>query len=234
MSPAVLVEQQPVRQEPVDGELTLLIREARIRQRRRQINRALGGLVIAAGAGLIALLAAGDVWPTADAARSGRPASLAAGACPASPARFVSNSAYAATVLGQGRIRLAIGNVYLKRIRRVVLGTTSSPGWSGIEAIWVREPGIPGTLTVHGMRLGKPGAAANPGATANPGAIAVASSNAGPGRDVLPLPPGAANTAPGGVQLYPAVIWVRSGGCYSLNVRGRGLSERIVLDAQRR
>ncbi len=127
-----------------------------------------------------------------------------------------------ATVLGRGAVRLGIGNVYLKRSRRVVLGTTSTPGWYAIEAIWIRQPGHPGTLTVHGARLGKPGP------------IEVGSSNVGPGNDALPLTPGSANTAPGGLQLYPAAIWVHSGGCYAVTVHGRGVDDRIVFGAQAR
>ena len=106
----------------------------------------------------------------------------------------------------------------------MVLGTTGTPGWSAIEVIWVRQPGHPGTIAVRGARLGKPGP------------IDVGSSDAGqsPGSAALSLAPGSANTAPGGAQLYPGVIWVRSGGCYALNVNGRGLRERIVFDAQAR
>ena len=219
MTPAALVEQESVEQE-----LTLLIREARRRQRRRRISRALVALGITAAAALAALAAAGAYSSTAQPATTGVSATRTGGACPTSPARFVANSSFAASVLGRGGLRLAIGNRYLKRSRRVVLGSTGTPGWSAMEVIWVRQPGHPGTIAVHGVRLGKSGP------------IDVGSSDAGqsPGSPGLSLVPGSANTAPGGVQLYPGVIWVRSGGCYALTVNGRGLRERIVFDAQAR
>lgn len=215
-------DQDPADQEPVAWELTLLIREARRRQRRRRTARAVGTLAIAAGSALAVLAVAGA--EPGHPARGSLRSAQAAGSCPASSARFVTNSSFAATVLGRGAVRLGIGNVYLQARRRVVLGTTGSPAWWAIEAIWIRQPGHSGTLTVRGVRLNRPGP------------IDVGSSDAGesPGSAALSLPPESANTAPGGVQLYPAVIWVRSGGCYALTVHGRDLNERIVFAAQPR
>ena len=123
-------------------------------------------------------------------------------------------------MLGRGAVWLGIGNLFLKRIRRVVLGTTSTPGWYAIEAIWIGRPGHPGTLTVHGARLGKPGP------------IDVGSSNVGPGKRCAPTCARKRQHRAWRVELYPAAIWVHSGGCYAVTVRGRGVDERIVFGAQ--
>lgn len=223
MTPAALLEPESVAQD-VEHELNLLIREARRRQRRRLISRGLGALAILAAAALVVLTAAGAYSPAVQPGRSGRPATRAARGCPSSAARFVSNSSLAATVFGRGAVRLAIGNVYLRRSRRVVLGAAADhrSGWFALEVIWVKEPSYVGAATIRGTRLGRPGA------------IEVQSDGDGltPGSDMRRLPPTSPNSTPDGAQLYPGAIWVRSGGCYSVTVRGRKFTERIVLDAQ--
>ncbi len=221
MTPAALQVHERL-ESAAEQELSLLIEQARQRQRRRQARRALAGLVTSVVAAVAALAVSGAYSPAADLLDGGRPASATAAGCPASPARFVANGTFVATVLGRGPVRLAIGNVYLKARRRIVLGATDTPGWSAIEVIWVRQPGHAGTLAVRGARLYRRGS------------IAVQSSDSGPGSGALTLAPAAANTAPGGLQLYPGVVWVRSGGCYALTVSGRRLSERLVFAAQAR
>ncbi len=223
MTQAALLETESVAQE-VEQELNLLIREARRRQRRRLISRALGALAISIGAALVVLTAAGADSPSVRPGLSGRTAAQAVPSCPSSAARFVSNSSFAATVFGRGAVRLAIGNEYLKRSRRVVLGTAANlrSGWLALEVIWIKEPSYVGAATIRGTRLGRPGV------------IDVQSSGEGltPGTDTLRLPPSSPNSTPNGAQLYPGAIWVRSGGCYAVTVSGRKFTERIVLNAQ--
>jgi hypothetical protein len=119
-----------------------------------------------------------------------------------------------------------MGNEYLRRPRRVVLGTAANPrsGWLALEVIWVRDPRYRETVALRGTRFGKRGP------------IDIGSSDTGlsPGSAALSLPSRSPNTAPGGSQLYPGAIWVRSGGCYEVNVSGRGFHERIVFDSQSR
>jgi hypothetical protein len=216
MAPAGLVER-----ESADEELLLLIREARLRQRRRLVRQTLGLLIASVCVGLAVLALTGTYSATANLSVSGRPAPSAAGDCPTSPARFVSNSVFSATVLGRGTVRLAIGNVYLKARRRVVLGTTETPAWSAIEVIWLVANRYRGSLLVHGVRLEKPGA------------IDLQSSDGGlaPGGGTLVLPPSSPNPLGNGQRVYAGAIWVRSAGCYAVTVRGRGVNDRIVVGA---
>jgi len=228
MAPAGLLEHEAtdeeflLQHEATDDELFLLIREARRRQRRRLVRRALVLLVTSVIAAVAALAATGAYSPAADLTAGGRPASAGVGACPTSPARFVANSVYSATVLGRGTVRLATGNVYLKARRRIVLGTTGTTGWSAIEAIWVVDSSYQRPLALSGKRVGKPGA------------IDLQSADAGlaPGGHGLVLAPESPNATGDRQRLYAGAIWVRSAGCYAVTVSGRGIHERIVFAAQ--
>jgi hypothetical protein len=204
-----------VEQEAPEQELNLLIREARRRQRRRRLALSAG---VTAALGLALGLAMGVGSAGTPAARSSRerPPSLGPnGRCPTSPATFVANAVFDATVLGRGTVRLAIGNVYDKARSRVLLGTTQVPGWSAIEAIWVTAPGYHGSFVVRGVRLG------------TPGPIDVEY----PGPGSLEIPAEVDNTG-FGFRVYPGSVWVRSSGCYAVQISGRGFNESIVFDGR--
>ena len=209
-----------VEQEAPENELNLLIREARRRQRRRRLaltTVATAVLVIAVG---LAVAGRSSRSPTR-LIHGSLPGLGPQGQCPASPATFVSNAVYDATVLGRGTVRLAIGNRYDRARGRVVLGTTEAPGWSAMLAIWVTAPGYDGTFVVRGRRLGAPG----------PIDVHADGTGLHPGAGPLSIPAEADNTGYG-FRIYPGSVWVRSSGCYAVQITGRGLSESIVFDAQ--
>ena len=126
-----------------------------------------------------------------------------------------------ATVFGRGLVRLAIGNRYDKASRRVTLGTTTAPGWLAIEAIWLTARGYDGPFIARGVRLGRPGP------------IEVKQANLGqaPGSGPLSIPAEGDNTG-FGFRVYPGSVWVRSSGCYAVQISGRGFNESIVFDGR--
>jgi hypothetical protein len=214
----------PVEHEAAEHELSLLIREARRRQRRRRLALTISATAvvgIALGLAIVVGSARSPARPSV-----GRPPSLGPnGRCPTSPTRFVSNAVFDATVLGHGIVRLAVGNRYDEARRRVLLGTTEAPGWAAIQAIWVTVPGYDGSFVVRGVRLGTPGPIdvrpADTGITAGPY----------PGTGALSIPSEVDNTGYG-FRVYPGNVWVRSSGCYAVQISGHGFNESIVFDAQ--
>jgi hypothetical protein len=211
-----------VEQEPAELEFELLIREARHRQWRRRRRRALVGvsaLVVVAGA----LAAATDLLSSSAGNDGGRQTGASATACSASPAEFVSNSVFAATVIGTGRVRLGIGNVYEQTRRRVVVRHAGARSWGGIEAIWwLADADVRGPITVRGVALDRQGP------------IEVQPSDGGlaPGSGALTLQSNfqSAPNASAYPTVYPGSLWVRRGGCYAVDLSARGFSERIVID----
>jgi hypothetical protein len=119
-------------------------------------------------------------------------------------------------------VRLGVGNVYQGAQRRVVVYHRGSDGWGGIEAIWVVRRGAPLPLTVRGVALGKHAAVevqgANGGLTQGSGPLTLR----GPS-DAAPVQP-----YPG--SLYAGSLWVRTGGCYAVDVTGRDFRERLVFN----
>ena len=209
-------------QERAELELELLIREARHRQRRRRIrlaSSAVSSLVIAG----LAIGAVTHLLSAATHNRAGRPAVMSGAACSASPATFVSNAVFDATVIGTGSVRLGVGNDYVKTGARVVLYHRTTRSWAGIEAIWwLRDPDVRGPITVRGIALG------------NQGPIEVQPSDGGlaPGSGPFELPSNfqPAPDASAYPAVYPGSIWVRTAGCYAVDLSARGFNERIVFD----
>lgn len=205
----------------LERELELLIREARRRQRRRRRARAL----IACGALAVAGAATGAVSGqfakvTGSGGDTPRSAAGAGARCPTSPASFVSNATFAATVIGNGRVRLGVGNVYETTRRRVVVYHHAARSWGGIEAIWwVARSGTRGPITVRGVALGKQG----------PFEVQPSGGGQAPGVGSLTLP-APSPLFPG--STYPGSLWVRTGGCYAVDISGRGFHERIVFDVR--
>lgn len=209
--------------EATESELELLIREARRRRRRRRIRLALISVPTFGSAAVITAVASGWLPALTGDAPAGRASSGASTArCPVSPARFVANSTFSATVIGDGRVRLGVGNIYQGAQRRVVVYHRGSHGWGGIEAIWVVRRGAPLPLVARGVALGKRAAvevqAADGGQTQGSGPLTLS----GP-TDASPV-----TAYPGSV--YAGSLWVRTGGCYAVDVTGRGFSERLVFD----
>lgn len=217
-------EHQQDDHERVGGELDLLIREARRRQRRRQLRLALLTLAAVASAAVVTAAAGWLTRATDGGTGRGMPAGTAAARCPASPVRWVANSQFDAYVLGNGPLRLGIGVRYDSRRQLVVLGR-GTPHWGAIEAIWwLARPGrMPAAITVRGRALGKPAP------------IEVRPSDGGlaPGHGPLRFVNDfrAAPDASPFLTYYPGSVWLRTGGCYALDVSGRGFHERLVFHA---
>lgn len=212
-----------VEQEEVELELDLLIREARRRQRRRRLTLVLVTLIGLVGVG--AATGALSGWLAGESNKvsaGGLSASRPGARCPASPVRWVANSQFDAYVVGTGGFRLGIGNAY-RRNRGFVLGR-GTRRWAGIEAIWwlAKPERVPGPITIRGRALD------------GQGPIEVRPSDGGqaPGSGPLTLPDDfqpAPHASPYPAA-YPGSIWVRAGGCYAVDVSGRGFSERLVLN----
>lgn len=216
-----------IEHEQVELELDLLIREAHRRRRRRQLRMA--ALTLAAVGSIGVATAAANGWLAGlvdSGAARGPSAQRSAASCPASPARMVSNATFAATVIGDGPVRLGIGNVYSSHPRRVFVYHRKARGWGGIEAIWVVTHGVHEPVAVRGFALERQGP------------IDVASSDGGqaPGATTLTLS-GPSEEAPNPsypASVYAGALWVRAGGCYAIDVSARGLRERLVLDVAMR
>lgn len=222
------VEHEQVGYEQAERELDLLIREARRRQRRRRLRLAVLMLAAFGSAGVVAASASGWLAELTDSGPAhGRSASTTGGRCPVSPVRWVANAQFDAYVLGNGPFRLGMGVRYDLRSHQVVLGQ-GTPHWGAIEAIWwLARPGrLPETITVRGVALGthapievRP---SNGGLAPGRGPL-VFSNDFHPARNASPFP-----------TFYPGSVWLRTGGCYALNISGRGFHERLVLDVAQR
>lgn len=209
-------------------ELELLIREARRRQRRRRVRLALLMLAALGSAGVRAAGASGWLAELTDSGTAhGRSASTASGRCAVSPARWVANSQFDAYVLGNGPFRLGMGVPYDSRRHQVILGQ-GTPHWGAIEAIsWLARPGrMPSAITVRGVALGthapievRP---SNGGLAPGRGPL-IFTNDFRPARNASPFP-----------TFYPGSVWLRAGGCYALDISGRGFHERLVFDVAQR
>jgi hypothetical protein len=206
-----------VEREEAELELDLLIREARQRQRRRRLILTFATTFACGIAALAAVAATGGISTgTHVATANSYSASAAGGRCPATPARLVANSVFTATVIGDGPVRLGIGNEYEKTRRTVIVYQPRPRGWGGIEVLWIERPTARGPITVRGIALGKRG----------PVEVQPSENGLAPGAGSLTLPP---RTALNPDLIDPGALWVRAAGCYAVEISGRGFSERIVF-----
>jgi len=201
----------------------LLIEEARRRQRHRWL------------AVLLAIAIGATSYFVVQATSTGTPSILSLpllarplhlpslgpnGICPTSTAGFLNIPLTGAGLyLGDGPVRLDVGNAGDVAHGHVILGGTSSSGWYGIEAIWVSLPRYQGSFIVRGARIGGAGridvwAANQP----NPGPFLVPAGRAGYGN------------YGDGYRALPASVSVGAPGCYGIQVDGHGFSEVIVVD----
>ena len=147
-----------VEQEPADLELELLIREARHRQRRRRLRRArpASPALVIAGVAAVAL----THWLPAATHNDDRaaPQCMSGATCSSSPARFVSNAVFDATVIGSGSVRLGVGNDMRGRARAWSSLPPSRPKLGRHRGDLVAAgPEVRGPITVRGVALGKQG-----------------------------------------------------------------------------
>jgi hypothetical protein len=208
-----------------EDELALLIREACRRQRRRRLRVTLLTAVVGSAA-LATTAASGWLSAPAPSGTAGAPsATRSVTRCPASPARRVSNATFAATVIGDGPVRLGVGNVYEPKAQRFLVYEHRAGSWGGIEAIWwVSKRAARGPVIVRGVPLGKQRPLEVQPSHGGQGPGAGPLTLSGPS-DAFPAYPGAASAG----AVYAGSLWVRAGGCYGVEISGRGISERLVF-----
>jgi len=139
-------------------------------------------------------------------------------ACPATPGAPVDTytSYFVGTALGNGPVRVAIGNRGDLLHGQVQGGGTEVPGWSALETLWFAMPSYDGPFVVRGERLGGLGPINVDGSATNPSPLVV--------------PPGPTANTEGGIRVAPVSTWVRSPGCYAWQVDGLSFSYVIVVN----
>lgn len=222
----------------------LLIREARRRQRRRQLTALL--LLLAAGGAYLGLQGAASA-PPQHASLLSRPLHFPAlrpgGRCPVSSGYMANNAYFAGGVLGNGPVRVLVGNAGDIPHGHAKLATTATHGWFSLETLWFAIPSYNGSFVVRGARLGRRGAIevqpGDEGQAPGRGPLIV---SAGPTintyytnwRPVHVRDPVTGRLSLAyfgyGYRTVPGSTWVKSPGCYAWQVDGRGFSEDIVVD----
>jgi hypothetical protein len=207
----------------IAAQADLLFKEAKRRERRRRLFWF--GACLAAGAAVCGYLAARSVATSALSPSLLQrplpyPSLSRSGSCPASPGRPISNSLFGGVALGNGPIRVLVGNSGDLRRGHVRLGTTEAPGWFALETIWFAMPGYNGPFVVDAKRIG-----ASTPIEVQPGPTGME-----PGSRSLVVPAGPTANTHAGYRTVPGSTWVRSSGCYAWRVEGPHLSEMIVVD----
>jgi hypothetical protein len=118
--------------------------------------------------------------------------------------------------LGDGPVRVAVGNHGDLLKGQVQVGSTGTPGWSALETLWFAMPSYDGPFVVRGERLGGSGSINVDGSATNPAPLVV--------------PPGPTANTEGGIRVAPVSTWVTSPGCYAWQVDGLTFSYVIVVD----
>ncbi len=138
--------------------------------------------------------------------------------CPATTGAPVDTytSYFGGVALGDGPVRVAIGDGGDLRRGQAQLGNPDVPGWFALETLWFAMPSYDGPFVVRGERLGAPGPINVDGSATNPSPLVV--------------PPGPTENTQGGVRVAPVSTWVKSPGCYAWQVDGLSFSYDIVVD----
>ena len=138
--------------------------------------------------------------------------------CPATPGAPVSTytSYFFGDALGDGPVRVAIGNRGNILRGQVQVGSTGVPGWLALETLWFAMPDYGGPFVVRGERLGRPGPIDVDGSATDPSPLVV--------------PPGPTANTIDGIRVAPVSTWVKSPGCYAWQVDGLNFSYVIVVD----
>ena len=138
--------------------------------------------------------------------------------CPATRGAPVATytSYFGGTALGDGPVRVAIGNGGNLRRGQAQLGSTDVPGWFALETLWFAMPSYDGPFVVRGEPLGGSGSIHVDGSP----------TNASP----LVVPPGPTTNTQHGIRVAPVSTWVTSPGCYGWQVDGLSFSYVIVVD----
>jgi hypothetical protein len=139
--------------------------------------------------------------------------------CPATPGAPVATytSYFGGTALGDGPVRVAIGDGGNLRRGQAQLGSPDVPGWFALETLWFAMPSYDGPFVVRGEPLGGSGSIHVDGSP----------TNASP----LVVPPGPTANTQHGIRVAPVSTWVTSPGCYGWQVDGLSFSYVIVVAA---
>ena len=139
--------------------------------------------------------------------------------CPATHGRPVNTADFGGVALGSGPVRPIIAEEPARDARRGIadlIDPTSVPPWLGVKTLWFSVPAYQGPFVIRAKRLGGSGPV-----------------GLGEGPTVAPLvvPPGPTVNGEQGWREAPGGIWVRSPGCYALQVDGLTFSYVIVIRA---
>jgi len=209
--------------EPDPADADLLFKEAKQREHKRRLLW-LGVAVVALGATAGGYLTATNSSPHPESLVT-RPLhfpSVAAGeSCPATPGHPVHTSFFDGVALGNGPVRVLVGNHGDLLRGQADLGTSQAHGWFALEMIWFSVPGYDGPFVVRAKRLGASGP------------IRVKPGDAGtvPGSGPLVVPAGPTINTQDGYRTVPGSTWVTSSGCYAWQIDGQNFSEVITVDA---
>jgi len=202
------------------GEVELLIREARGRQRRR-----LGMILVLVTAASAYVVARATTSPRLSAALLARPLHFPTlgpgGRCPVSTGSKLDNSYFTGTALGRGPVRVLLADRGDVLRGRVDLGASAAHRWSALQTLWIAMPRYSGAFVVRAARVGAP----------RPIEVQASQTGLSPGSGPLVVAEGSTSNSQDGYRTVPGSTWVRSPGCYAWQVDGRGFSEIVVVDA---
>jgi len=202
----------------------LLIQEARRRQRHRWLA-VVSAVVIGATSYAVVQVTSTGTPSILSLPLLSRPLHLPSlgpnGSCPTSTATSLNTPVTGrGPYLGDGPVRLDVGNGGNLARGQVILGGPLSSGWYGIETIWVSLPSYQGPFIVRGARIGSAGRI-DVWRTNQP--------NSGP--FVAPAGRAGYGNYEDGYRALPDGVHVGAPGCYGIQVDGRGFSEVIVVEA---
>lgn len=107
------------------------------------------------------------------------------------------------------------------------------PGWGVLDVIWISDPSYVGPVLLRARRLDDPSSGSNSGASDIQVRLPLGASDSATdvtlGDPVLPQP---IDALPGWHQYERSRIYVRSQGCYGIQVDAVGFSEEIVFRAR--
>jgi hypothetical protein len=202
----------------------LLIQEARRRQRHRWLAVLLAVVVGATSYAVVQATSTGTP-PVLSLSLFSRPLHLPPlgpnASCPTSTGSFLHTPLTSGTALGNGPVRILIGNAGDLAHGRVDVGTSNTSHWGALETIWIAVPGYEGPFVVRARRIGAPGAI-----EVQPGPTGLT-----PGSGPLVVPAGPTANSANGYRAVPGSIWVKSPGCYGVQIDGGSFSEVTVVDA---
>ena len=208
---------------PSPPDADLLFKEAKQRERKRRLLW-LGVTVVALGTAAGGYLTASSPSPHPETLVTRPlhfPSAAAGESCPATPGHPVHTSFFDGVALGNGPVRVLVGNHGDLLRGQADLGTSQAHGWFALETIWFSVPGYDGPFVVRAKRLGASG----------PIRVQPGDSGTVRGSGPLVVPAGPTINTQDGYRTVPGSTWVTSSGCYAWQIDGQNFSEVITVDA---